>query len=99
VLGLPFVVGFQQHSANQANNRSLVGEDADHVGAAFHLLVQALDRASRVDLGPVLGGEVHVRQHVGFALVDERAELRPFGPELIATWRSVWLSRIIKLLI
>jgi hypothetical protein len=35
-----------------------------------------------VDLGSVLGREVHVRQHVGLALVDECAELRPFASEL-----------------
>src|SRR3954470_1730256 len=28
-------------------------------------------------------GKVHVRQHVGLALVDERAELGPFGAQLV----------------
>lgn len=37
-----------------------------------------------MDLGSVLGGKVHVRQHVGLALVDERAELGPFGAQLVS---------------
>ena len=69
-----------------------VREDADDVGAAFDLLVQALQRIRGMDLGPVLGWEVHVRQHVGLALVDERAELRPLRRSWSATWRQVWLA-------
>jgi hypothetical protein len=36
-----------------------------------------------VQLGPVLLGEVQMRQHVGLAVVDERRELRPFLAQLI----------------
>ena len=63
--------------------RPLVGEDADNVGAAFDLLVQPLDRIGRMELRPVLAGEVHVRQHVCLAVVDESAELGPFLPQLV----------------
>lgn len=31
----------------------------------------------------MLDGEVHVRQHVGLVLVDERAELWPSHPQLV----------------
>ena len=48
----------------------------------------------------MLDGEVHVRQHVGLALVDERAELRPLRPDLVgdvsqrllAFGRSGWMN-------
>ncbi len=50
---------------------------ADNVGAPLHLLVQALQRVRGVDPGAVLGGEVHVGQHIGLAVVDERRELWP----------------------
>ena len=36
-----------------------------------------------MDLGPVPDRKIHVRQHVGLAVVDERAELEPLGPELV----------------
>ena len=32
----------------------------------------------------MLGGEVHVGQHVGLAVVDERTELRPLVAELVS---------------
>ena len=83
MLGLPFVVGLQQHGADQPDDRALVGKDADHIGTTLDLLVQLLDRVRRVDLHPVLRGKVHVRQHVGLALVDEHAELGPFVAQLI----------------
>jgi len=40
----PFVVLFEQDGADQSNQGVLIGEDADHVGTAFHLLVEALQR-------------------------------------------------------
>ena len=36
-----------------------------------------------MDLGSVLLGEVQMRQDVGFAVVDEGCELRPFLPQLV----------------
>src|SRR5215203_3690825 len=83
VLELPLVVGLQQHGADQADDGALVREDADDVGASFDLLVQPLERICAVDLAAMRGREVQVRQHVGLAVVDERAELRPFGSELV----------------
>jgi len=83
VLGLPLVVGLQQHGTDQADDRSFVGEDPHELGPAFDLLVQPLDRVRAVQLGSVLDGEVHVRQHVGLTVVDERPKLRPLRPELV----------------
>jgi len=39
VLQLPFIVLFQQHGANQPNDRCFVGEYADDIGPALHLLL------------------------------------------------------------
>ena len=65
VLQLPFVVLFEQHRADQSDDRCLVGEYADNVGASLHFLVQPFQRIRAVDLGPVLLGEVQMRQNVG----------------------------------
>jgi site-specific DNA recombinase len=61
----------------------LVGEDADDVGAPLHLLVQALERVRAVQLGPVLDREGQVGEHLVLALVHQRGELGPAGPELV----------------
>ena len=45
--------------------------------------IELVQRIRAVDFAAVLGGEVHVHQHVGLALVDERAELWPLASELI----------------
>ncbi len=54
---LPLVVGLEQHRPGQAGDGRLVGEDADHVGAALDLAVEALQRVGGPDLAPVGLGE------------------------------------------
>ena len=54
---LPFVVGFDQDGAGEAEQRGGVGEDADDVGAALDLLVHPLERVGGPDLAPVRGRE------------------------------------------
>ena len=44
MLQLPLVVLFGQDRADEPPDGRLVGEDADHVGAALELLVQSLGR-------------------------------------------------------
>jgi hypothetical protein len=83
VLQLPFVVGFEQHGSDQADDAVLVGKDADDIGAALHFLVQPRQRIDRVKLGAVLGREGHVGEHIGFGIVHEGCKLRPSGAELI----------------
>ena len=63
-LQLPFLLLLQQLAAHQPHDRSVIGEDADHVGAAFDLLIQPLKRVGAPDLAPVLLGEVQEVQHV-----------------------------------
>lgn len=83
MLQLPFVVGFEQHSSDQADDAVFVREDADDIGTALDLLVQALQRIRAVKFGAVLRRKGHVGKHVSFGVVHEGAELRPSGPELI----------------
>jgi hypothetical protein len=83
VLQLPLVVLLEQDRADQPDDRSFVGEDADDVGAALDLLVEPFERVGAVQFAAVLFGEVEIGQHIGFALVDERRELWPFRPQLV----------------
>ena len=105
VLELPLVVLLEQDGADQADDGGLVGEDADDVGAALDLAVEPLERVGGVQLGPVLGREGHVGEHVGLALVHQGGELGPARPELVGDvapglaalprrsgWRKAWRS-------
>lgn len=82
-LNSPFVVLLEEDGADEADNRVLIGEDADDLGSALDLAVEALDGIGRMDLRPVIFGEAHEGEHVGFGLVQERGELRQLGAELI----------------
>src|SRR5438067_5402046 len=48
VLQLPFIVLLEQYRANQPNDGGLIGKNADHVGAAFDLFVEPLERVGAV---------------------------------------------------
>jgi hypothetical protein len=48
VADLPFVVDLVEHGAGEAEQRCRVGEDADDVGAAFDLPVDALERFDQI---------------------------------------------------
>jgi len=43
VLALPVVVLFEEHGADDADDRLLIREDPDHVGTPLELLVEALE--------------------------------------------------------
>ena len=93
--GLPFVVLFEEDGADQARvidaslgkiPEPVLGRaepDPGDVGAAFHLLVQALQWICAVQFGPVPGREGHVGEDVRLALVHEIGKLRPTTEELI----------------
>lgn len=55
--------------------------NADDVGAALDLAVDALERIGGRDLRPVLPGEAHVGEHVLAGDVHQLAELRVLGAE------------------
>ena len=68
---LPLVVLLGQDGADQADDGVVVGEDADHVGAALDLAVEAFERVVGPDLAPVLGREGEVGEHVRLRLVQQ----------------------------
>jgi hypothetical protein len=53
-LDKPFVILLAQEGAGEPDHGCVVGEDPDDVGATADLLVDALGRIRRVELGPVL---------------------------------------------
>ena len=81
----PFVVLLeQQNSADQASDGILIGEDADNVGAALDFAVEPFQRVGAVDLGPVVLGEAHKGEDIGFRLIHQCRQLCDLGPELIS---------------
>jgi len=64
------VVGFDGQHRDQADEGGVVGEDADDVGAAADLAVEALERVGRAQLAPVLG-----REGVEGGLLEDGADL------------------------
>ncbi len=63
-LQLPLLLLLQQLATHQPGDRVVVGEDADHVGAAFDLVVEPLEWVGIPDLAQVLLREVQERQNV-----------------------------------
>src|SRR5215212_4505739 len=66
---LPFIVHVGQDGADKSDYGGLFGEDADHAGAAFDLLVDPLERVGRPHFGPVRPREGGEGQHLGFGVV------------------------------
>ncbi len=60
----PRVVLLKHQSANQPHDGSLVGEDGDHVGAPFDLVVQSLQWVGGVDLLPVRPRQGLLGEHI-----------------------------------
>jgi hypothetical protein len=56
----PLVVLFEQDRADQPGYGVLIGKDADHLGSALDLAVDAFERIGRVQLNPMRGRKVHV---------------------------------------
>ena len=53
----PFIILFEQQGADETNDGSLVGEDADNVAATLDLAVEAFERVGAVYLGAMLSGK------------------------------------------
>ena len=93
----PFVVLFEEDGAGQPGDGGLGGlkrtkpffqwkngpTSADDLGAALDLAVEALQRVRAVELCPMLGREVHGRQHIGLGVVHQRCGLGQLGAQLI----------------
>jgi hypothetical protein len=74
------VVLLDAEHAGQADQRRVVGEDPDDVGAAADLAVQPLQRIRRAQLGPVLGGQRVEGEDVLLGVGEHRRDLgEPIG--------------------
>ena len=74
VLALPLVVLFEEDRADQADDRVLVGEDADDVGAPLHLLVEALERVGAVQLGAWGMNSINLLRNEVESMIMERLD-------------------------
>ena len=71
-----------RRAPTETDDSVVVGEDADDVGPALDLAVDALDRVNRVQLGAMPLREGHVAEHVVLGFVHDGGELGHLGPVL-----------------
>jgi hypothetical protein len=71
----PVRTKFPCPTANKIWRPICMREDADDVGAATDLLVEALERVRRAQLGPVAGGERVEGEDVGLSVFEQRRNL------------------------
>jgi len=64
------LVLLQQHRPHQAGDGGVVGEDADHAGAALDLLVDAIEQVGAPDLAPVGLWEVRISEGLALEVAD-----------------------------
>ena len=72
----PLVVLLDQQGAGEPDRRGVVGEDADDVGPAADLLVEALQRVGAPELRPVRGGEAIEGEQVLLGRLEQLGDLR-----------------------
>jgi hypothetical protein len=91
-LDSPLVVLLEEDGADEAGDGGLVREDADDLGAALDLAVQALARIGRVQLRPVLPGKVMQASTSGSASSIRAASFGTLGRSRSATRRHCRLA-------
>jgi hypothetical protein len=72
---LPLVVLVLSTAVNRRRSESVLGEDANHLGAPVELRVDPLDGVGRGDRAPVVNGKVQVGEHVGFSRTEAGAQV------------------------
>jgi hypothetical protein len=76
------VVLFDAEHSGEPDQRAVVGEDADDVGAAADLLVEALERVRGPELAPVRAREAVEGEDVGFGVLEHRRDLAESAVEM-----------------
>ena len=71
----PLVILFEQQRADEPDDGGLIGEDDDHVAASLDLTVEMFEWVGAVDLGAVLGGEVHIGKDISLGVVRQCGQL------------------------
>jgi hypothetical protein len=69
------VIVFDAEHPGETDQALVVGEDADDVGAATGLAVEALERVGRSERAPVRPRERVEGQDVGLGLLEHRGDL------------------------
>src|SRR5438876_590630 len=90
---LPLVVLLGQDRTDQSDYGVAVREDSGHVGAAFDLTVDPLERVGRPDLAPVLGWEAEVGEHVVLSRVHQLGHSREAGAEALGNLAPLLVRR------
>jgi hypothetical protein len=80
----PLVVGLDADGRDQAQHGGIVGEDADHVGAALDLAVEALERVRRPHLRQWSSGKAQKANRSSAASVSMRVTS--------ASWERTWAA-------
>ena len=93
VLGCPPIILLQQQGADEPDDGVVVGKDTDDIGAAFDLAIEPFERVGGVDFRPVLAGNIHVGEHVGFGLVEQSCELGQAGAHLVGDVTPLLVGR------
>src|SRR6266536_2562689 len=68
-LNSPFVILLKQQGPDEAGDGAFIGEDADNIGAALDLAVEAFERVDGVDFWAMIFREAHEGEYVGLRLV------------------------------
>ena len=71
----PLIILLQHQGSDQSCDCGLVWKDADNVGPALNLLVEAFKWVCAVDLDPMLAGKALVGQHVILSPAHQLREL------------------------
>ena len=82
-LGSPFIGLLEEQRADEPDSGCFVRKDADDIGAALDLAVEALDRVGAVQLGPVFPGKVHEGQHILLGGIHQGGQPGHRGAELV----------------
>ena len=72
----PLVVLLDDHARSEPDQGAVVGEDADDVGAAADLAIDALQRVRGAQLRPVIGREAVEGEQILLGLLQERRHFR-----------------------
>jgi hypothetical protein len=78
----PLVVLLDEQAGREPQQRGVVGVDANDVGPACDLEVDALERVGASDLGPVLAREAHVGEQLVLGVFQQRGDFRRDGSQL-----------------
>lgn len=94
----PFIALFHEDGADEARDGRFVGEDADDVGPALDLAIEAFNGIGAVEFGTVFLREGHIGQHIRLGIVHQGRQLRELGTHLVGDCAPLLAGRFRRLL-